>query len=184
MKVLHVIPSLNPAAGGPPMVAARLAAAQGQLGCRCTIVSYRFPHAQKEMESSLSTIPDFSAVRCEFLRPLTRRERILASGARRDLLPLMEEAEIVHLHGVWDPIISAAGKVAHAMKKIYCLTPHGMLDPWALDQKKWKKKLALALGYRRMLNGAAFLHFLNADEESLTKGLGLTSPGRVIPNGM
>src|SRR5271163_1113870 len=103
MNVLHVIASLNPAAGGPPMVAARLAAAQARLGCRCTIVSYRFPLAEREIESSLGTIPDFASVHCEFLRPLTRRERLLARGARRDLLPLMQTADIVHLHGVWDP---------------------------------------------------------------------------------
>jgi len=59
-----------------------------------------------------------------------------------------------------------------------------MLDPWAMSQRWWKKRVALVLGYRHMLNAAAFLHFLNADECALTKRLGLTSPGRILPNGI
>ena len=59
-----------------------------------------------------------------------------------------------------------------------------MLDPWAMRQKTWKKRLALTLGYRRMLNDAAFLHFLNADERALAERLHLNSPTRVLPNGI
>jgi glycosyltransferase involved in cell wall biosynthesis len=59
-----------------------------------------------------------------------------------------------------------------------------MLDPWSLAQKRWKKKLALALGYRAMLNRAAALHLLNADEQHLLAPLRLRSPGVVLPNGV
>jgi glycosyltransferase involved in cell wall biosynthesis len=59
-----------------------------------------------------------------------------------------------------------------------------MLDPWCLSQKKWKKRLALVLGFRRMLNRAAGLHVLNADERDLLTPLGLTTPCEVIPNGI
>src|SRR5215203_5928039 len=40
MKILHVIGSLDPAAGGPPAIAARLAAAQAGLGHDVTLLSY------------------------------------------------------------------------------------------------------------------------------------------------
>jgi glycosyltransferase involved in cell wall biosynthesis len=59
-----------------------------------------------------------------------------------------------------------------------------MLDPWSLTQSRWKKRLALALGWRRMLERAAALHLLNADEKALVAGLGLRTPGIVIPNGV
>jgi glycosyltransferase involved in cell wall biosynthesis len=59
-----------------------------------------------------------------------------------------------------------------------------MLDPWSLKQKALKKKLALTLGYRTMLNRAAFLHVLNADEQSLLAPLGLRTRMEVIPNGI
>jgi glycosyltransferase involved in cell wall biosynthesis len=59
-----------------------------------------------------------------------------------------------------------------------------MLDPWCLRQKSLKKRIALALGWRRLLDRAAFLHVLNVDEGRLLKPLGLTCPIQSIPNGV
>src|SRR6202034_2683125 len=157
MRILHGIPSLDPATGGPPMVAARLAAAQAALGCEVEVVSYRFPRAQGRIDASLATVPNISKVKFEYLPPLTRPERFLARGARRRLEPIVRQFDILHLHGVWDPLTYAMGSLAARVRKPFVLTPHGMLDPWAMTQKGWKKRIALVLGYRRMLNEAAFL---------------------------
>jgi glycosyltransferase involved in cell wall biosynthesis len=184
MRVVHVIPSLDPATGGPPVVAARLAAAQAALGCQTTVISYRFPDAEVNVEKDFRTIPGIGDVRLEYLPPLTRKERFLALDARKRLEPLLKGADVIHLHGVWDPLIYAAASVAGRMGLGYVLTPHGMLDPWSIAQKRWKKTLALILGYRRMLDRAAFLHFLNADEQALVKDLCLKSKSEVVPNGI
>jgi glycosyltransferase involved in cell wall biosynthesis len=120
----------------------------------------------------------------EYLPPLTKPERFLARGARKRLEPVVGQFDLIHLHGVWDPLIKIVAGLAAEQKKPYVLTPHGMLDPWAISQKKWKKLLALALGYRTMLSQAAFLHYLNADEKNLAEQLHLTSPARVLPNGI
>ena len=184
MKVLHVIQSMDPAGGGPPMVAARLAAAQATLRCQVQVISYRFPGSDARIAAALSTIPEFSGVKLEYFAPLTKPELFLTGGARRRFEPIVQRFDLIHLHGVWDPLVYAVGALAARLRKPFVLTPHGMLDPWSLAQKRWKKRLALTLGYRHMLNNAAFLHFLNADECALAKHLGLTSPGRIIPNGI
>jgi len=59
-----------------------------------------------------------------------------------------------------------------------------MLDPWCLAQKAWKKRMALAFGWRRVLDRAAILHVLNGDERRLLQPLGLTCPVETIPNGV
>lgn len=41
MRILHAIKSLDPAAGGPQVVAPRLVAAQAALGCEVPLVTYR-----------------------------------------------------------------------------------------------------------------------------------------------
>lgn len=64
------------------------------------------------------------------------------------------------------------------------IAPHGMLDPWSLNQRRWLKALALTFGWRNALNGAGFLHLLNEDEATLIVDLGLRSPIEVIPNGV
>lgn len=166
------------------MVAARLAAAQAALGCQPRILSYRFPGADERIAASLSTIPNFSAVALEYLPPLTRTERFVARGARRRIESITDQVDFLHLHGVWDPVIHAAGSMAKKCGRPFALTPHGMLDPWAMSQKSWKKRTAMILGYRRMLNNAGFLHFLNAEELALAQNLRLTSPAKIVPNGI
>jgi glycosyltransferase involved in cell wall biosynthesis len=161
-----------------------LAAAQASLGCAAAIVSYRFPKAQERIDAALGAIPHMPQVRLEYLPPLTKPERFLARGARRRLLPIVDEFDWVHLHGVWDPLIYAAAAAAAERGKPYALTVHGMLHPWALRQKSWKKRAALALGYRRMLNAARFLHLGNDAERELIAPLELTPPTRIVPNGV
>ncbi len=67
---------------------------------------------------------------------------------------------------------TAAG-IAREARSALRVTPHGMLDPWSLRQKSWKKRSAFAAGWR-VLDRAAFLHVLNADEGRLMGPLGLT----------
>ncbi len=123
-------------------------------------------------------------VHLEYLPPLTRPERFLAWGARRRIKPIVKEFDLIHLHGVWAPLIYAAASVTTAQSRPFVLTLHGMLHPWALKQRSWKKRAALAFGYRRMLNRARFLHLGNSEESRLTADLHLTPPTRIIPNGV
>jgi glycosyltransferase involved in cell wall biosynthesis len=90
----------------------------------------------------------------------------------------------LHLHGVWDPILKAAADAARFLSRPYAIQPHGMLDPWSLRQSAVKKRIALLLGYRKMLVGACFLQALNSDEKKLIKPLALPCPIEVIPNGV
>jgi glycosyltransferase involved in cell wall biosynthesis len=166
------------------MVATRMSAALAALGCQMQIVSYLRPQSEERFAAAISTIPQIARVKLEYLPPLTKRERWLASDARRRLRSVVNDFDLIHLHGVWDPMIYVVAGLAVAAGKPFVLTPHGMLDSWAISQRWWKKGPALMLGYRRMLNNAAFLHFLNADESALTAPLRLTSPGRIVPNGI
>jgi glycosyltransferase involved in cell wall biosynthesis len=163
MRIAHVIRSLDPKEGGPPMVATRLATAQARLGHEVTLVA---PGAPADIPPGW--LPDLSGPAPAFSRNY----------------PDPAEFDILHLHGVWDRVLFRAAAAAGRRGTPYVVAPHGMLDPWSLAQKRWKKRLALALGYRRMLNGAAALHLLNADELHLIAPLGLKSPGRVLPNGV
>jgi glycosyltransferase involved in cell wall biosynthesis len=92
--------------------------------------------------------------------------------------------DVLHLHGVWDPIVKAAADVARSTSQPYAITLHGMLDPWSLRQSAPKKRIALLLGYRKMLDRACFLHALNSDEKNLIEPLALRCPVEVIPNGV
>ena len=144
MKIIHVIRTLDPAAGGPPQVIIRLAAAQANLGHELHVVSYGSSEAQERVQREL--------------------ERVPYSGK-------------LHIH-------SLAADLAWHNHIPYCFRPAGMLDPWSLEQKRWKKRLAMTLGLRRTLKRAAFIHALNADEAKLIEPLQLGIRSVIIPNGV
>jgi glycosyltransferase involved in cell wall biosynthesis len=176
MKILHVIQTLDPSAGGPPVVAARLAAAQAALGHSVTALA-EVPGGAR----SLADIPGVQIVKAPMI---PRRQAVLGGQMVNSLRPLLREQDVLHLHGIWDVLLYATAGLAPSVSKPYVVVPHGMLDPWSMRQSYWKKRLALAFGWRRMLDRAAAIHWLNTDEQTLAAPVGITAPGVVIPNGV
>lgn len=182
-RIAHIIASLDPAAGGPPRVVMELAAAQVAMGHAVVVASCELADKESAILQAMGSIPGFGAV---------HRQRVARVGlgdvwcgrVSAELHPVINTADHLHLHGVWEPILLATAREARRRGLPYALCAHGMLDPWSLAQKRWKKKLAMALGYRRMLDGAAFLHVLNVDEARLIQPLGLRCRIEVIPNGV
>jgi len=184
MKILHVISTLDPAAGGPPAVVTRLAAAQAALGHEVHVASYEAPAAADRIAAYWKTVPHHELVASHPITSNGRVERIMARGAAGELARLIPSMNIVHLHGIFYPILKSAAGIAQKAGIPYVVAPHGMLDPWSMRQRRTKKQLALFLGYRRMLDRAAFLHVLNSDEKNLLEPRDLHDRRRVIPNGI
>ncbi len=64
------------------------------------------------------------------------------------------------------------------------ISPRGMLDPWALQNSAWKKRIARLIFEDRNLQGAACLHALNDCEAASMRAFGLGNPIAVIANGV
>ena len=91
--------------------------------------------------------------------------------------------DVVHLHGIWSPLSLATRYCQITAKGPVVVSPHGMLDPWALQQKRWKKAPALTLIERANLNNAACVVALNEAEAEAIRQLRVRAPVAVIPNG-
>ena len=90
--------------------------------------------------------------------------------------------DLQHVHGLWMyPSVASLGW-ARATQHPYIITPHGMLDSWALGHSRWKKRLALWAYEERHLRGAACLHALCEAEADSFRSFGLRNPICVIPN--
>jgi glycosyltransferase involved in cell wall biosynthesis len=185
MRILHVIRRLDPYEGGPPAVVSRLAAAQASMraagagnapGGHDVSVLH---HPAGSRGPAFDAIPGFG---------LVKRHEIPEPKLAAWLDANLKSFDVLHLHGVWDSILVTAASKARASGVPYAVVPHGMLDPWSLNQqgllKSIKKKVSLALTHRSFLNGAAFLHVLNADEGRLLAPLKLKPEPIVIPNGI
>ncbi len=75
-------------------------------------------------------------------------------------------------------------RIARSCKRPYIISAHGMLESWALRDKRFKKAIYAALVETRSLQRAACLRALTADEVDDYRRLGLTNPIAIIPNGV
>lgn len=92
--------------------------------------------------------------------------------------------QIIHDHGMWLPCNHASAVAAYRLGIPYVISPRGMLEPWAINFKAWKKKIAWQLWVRRDLQKVtAFCATAQQEGENLRQ-LGLRQPIAVIPNGV
>ena len=90
--------------------------------------------------------------------------------------------DIIHLHGIWS-VLSLLTRL-HRHQAPLLISPHGMLDAWALRQKRLKKWIGLALVERTNMNKAACIVALNTAEAQAIRSLGVKAPIAIIPHGV
>jgi poly(glycerol-phosphate) alpha-glucosyltransferase len=94
------------------------------------------------------------------------------------------DPSIAHTHGIWTYPSQAVREWSSRTRRPYVVSPHGMLDPWALHNAHWKKKIATWLYESAHLRRASCLHALCEAEAEAMRHLGFANPICVIPNGV
>jgi glycosyltransferase involved in cell wall biosynthesis len=93
--------------------------------------------------------------------------------------------DLVHDHGAWLPNNVASAVAARWAGLPLVITPRGMVEPWALQHRAWKKTLAWHLYQKKyVLQSADLLHATSSMEARNLWELGLQAPIAVIPNGV
>ena len=139
--------------------------------------------------SVLSLQDEFSLVDAHQWAPLAPQAFPTRGPSSVGYSPLLERAlrsanfDIVHNHGLWQYTSASTSRWSRRTGRPYVVSPHGMLDPWAVNHSKWKKRIAMALYESRHLRDAACLHALNRSEYQAIRTFGLRNPVAVIPNG-
>jgi glycosyltransferase involved in cell wall biosynthesis len=175
LKVAHLTASISRLQGGPYISVRRAAQELVRQGWRVTVAA---PRDLREGEDAASWAP----VKPVILESVPPRSFGYSTGWRKCLEAVAPD--VVHVQGLW----MAQGPVAHAWRKRtgrpYIVSPRGMLEPWALKYRAWKKKLVFFSWERRVLDGASCLHATSVAEAAQFRTLGLRPPIAVIPNGV
>ncbi|MCK4788937.1 MAG: glycosyltransferase, partial [Desulfobacteraceae bacterium] len=105
---------------------------------------------------------------------------------RKELERIMlhQTPSLLHSHGLWLPVNYWAARAARRYNIPLVIHPRGMLEPWALSNKVWKKRLAMLLFQRRDLESATLLIATSLDEYQNIRNLGFSQPVAIIPNGI
>ena len=109
---------------------------------------------------------------------------VVRSEARGVWMLDVARYEIVHIHGLWDLWLHRWARVARKSGVKIVWSPHGMLQPWALRNKWWKKGVALAFYQWSDLRSAAALHVTAQSEVEDVRRIGLKNPVIVAPLGV
>jgi poly(glycerol-phosphate) alpha-glucosyltransferase len=92
--------------------------------------------------------------------------------------------DLLHSHGLWMYPSVASLEWSRISNHPLIISPHGMLDPWAIKNSAWKKRLAGLLYENRHLKNASCLHALCLSEYNAIRRYGLSNPVAIIPNGV
>ena len=91
--------------------------------------------------------------------------------------------DVMHLHGLWT-YASVAVLAWSGGRRPRVISPHGMLDSWALQNSSMKKRVAAALFERRNVMRGDALHALCGPEHRAIRAYGYCGPVATIPNGV
>ncbi|HJU16533.1 MAG TPA: glycosyltransferase [Stellaceae bacterium] len=182
LRAAHVIAGLDPAYGGPSYSVPRLCEALASVGVETMLLSVAEPesgpyYARHKGYRDCRFAWDY--VHIPILRRL-RSSRALSS-ALYDVAPT---ADVIHSHGLWLMPNIGAGRAAAGGVTPLVVSPRGMLAPVALAFSRWKKRAFWALLQGPVIRNAACIHATSEQEYEEIRGVGLTNPVAIIPNGI
>lgn len=161
MRILHIVDGLGAKAAGVGSVARQLILAQQALGMSVGCVT-----SDGQLPDNMPQLPQAKG-------PLPYR-----------IWRAIRSADVVHVHALWLWSTAIAGHACMLQRKPYVISPHGMLDSWALRQSRLKKAIARRLAENRILSGAVVIHVLCRSEADSVRSLGFRNPLALVPPGV
>jgi poly(glycerol-phosphate) alpha-glucosyltransferase len=92
--------------------------------------------------------------------------------------------DLVHTHGLWAYSSVVTNQYRRRRGVPHVISAHGMLDPWAVNNSRWKKAVAYFFYEGAHLGEASCLRALCEPEARAIRQLGLKNPIAIIPNGI
>jgi glycosyltransferase involved in cell wall biosynthesis len=174
MRILHVIPDLAPATGGPVTAVMGLAEAQAASGHEVCVASSDYGADSAFFPGNV----EFKLFPCRYdtWRWTPQLGRFLEGAVKN--------YDVVMIESLWQYPTFIAARACRAANVPYVLSPNGMLDSWSLSQRAWKKRPYMALVERLTLKKARAIHLTSEGELSNSHLERWHTPKVVIPLGL
>lgn len=173
MRQLHIVPSISKSHGGLGVAAFEYAISLARAGYEITLLSLRARADDLDL--------DHESLPFDIARP---ESDSLSSVITLIHGKLQQTYDFVHIHGMWVPALSYVAFICRLRGIPYAISPHGSVEHWALDHKKFKKQLGLFLYQRDALTQARLLFATSKQEAESIRQLGLKNPVALVPVGI
>lgn len=170
MKVLTFLTSISLSGGGPSRSVPMLVKGLAEVGVDITLMTQKAENMNTHA-----------------LEGTTAKIKILEAGYTDTDVEeylLKEKFDIIQSQSMWDLRYHRLAKLAFKHNIPYIITPRGMLEPWSLEQNKWKKKIALWMYQMKDLKKSTYIFTTAEMEAQHVRELGVNVPISVIPNGI
>ena len=175
ISVAHLTPSISREAGGLFESVRHLSLATSRNNVAIQVLSVEDRYSPEDL-------PRWQPLPVKVFPIIGPRRFAWAPGLSRELNA--NPVDIVHLHGVWQYPTVAVLRWARRTGRPYIVSPHGMLEPWALQHSRCKKAVANWLFQNACLRGAACLRATAESEIESIRQTGLRNPVALIRNGV
>jgi glycosyltransferase involved in cell wall biosynthesis len=185
LRAVHVCAYFAPAFvyGGPPRSILALCRAQRDAGVDARVVTTS-ANGDGELGDDVTARGEYEGVPVHYCDRAWPRSIFYAPSLASVVANELRDADVLHIHGLWNAAIWSAAAAARHLKRPFVLSPRGMLTASALAHDGWRKKLVYPVADRRVIRDAARLHATSRIEfNELTK---ITENSRVVyvPNGV
>ena len=170
MRVAQLTPSLSNEGGGVSTVVLELAS-----------TLQNNTNSRNKLFSSSSS---FSNNKCNLTHIYSKTFGPKSFSFSHTLLPQLNahSPDLIHLHGIWMYHQYASYKWQKTNNRAVIISPHGMLDQWAIENSRWKKKIISKLFAYKSLQSADCIHALCEAEYKAIRNFGIKTPVCIIPN--
>lgn len=183
MQILFVIPSIGSVYGGPSKTVIDLAQALNRQGLMVDIVTTS-ANGSAALDVPYRQWVSESGYRIQYFPYLSVGDYKWSGSFSLWLFQHVCDYDVVHSNAVFSLPNVPAHWACQWHRIPYVMTPHGMLEPWALSYKAWKKRLYYNLLERQALNQASAIQALASPEAAHMNQLAIEAPIAVIPNGI
>jgi glycosyltransferase involved in cell wall biosynthesis len=183
MRILIVIPALGAVYGGPSKCVVELAQALDNLGISVDMVTTN-ANGSTNLDVPLHTWIAEKFYRVKYFPHWGLSDYKISLSLTGWLFQHVADYDLVHTNAIFSYSVLPAHWACQLHRVPYVMTPHGMLDPWALSYKAWKKHFYYTLFEKPALERASAIQMLASSEAQRAKPLNLKSPLVIVPNGI
>jgi glycosyltransferase involved in cell wall biosynthesis len=183
MKILVVVPALGDIYGGPSKSVIELTEALGNRGIDVDLVTTN-ANGVETLDVPLNCWLEKDNYRIQYFPYWAIQDYKISWSLTKWLWNNVKNYDLVHTNAIFSYAILPAYWACQKNRIPYIVTPRGMLEPWALSYKAWKKKFYYDLFEKPALNRANAIQMLASTEARRTESLNIKTPFTIIPNGV
>jgi glycosyltransferase involved in cell wall biosynthesis len=181
MKVLHVIPSVSPLRGGPSFMLRSMAKTLVEAGIQIDVATTDDNGAGRSPMPLGQPVNEDGVTYWYF--PRQSHFYTFSWPLTRWLARHIPDYDVVHIHALFSYAAIPAAYYARRYHIPYIARPLGVLNRWGMQNRRsWLKKVSFPIIEKRIIEGAAVMHFTSEQEWTEAAEIGVRQKHVIIPN--